>query len=934
MDGLGADAGTEHAHTVELRHAWCQMCGPAKTFCSTLCRIEDGVWTAVEGNPLARNDFCCGAAGGKALCAKGNAAPQFLAGGDRLTHPLRRVGEKGEGRFERCTWDEALSDIACRLLRLKADCGPESLGILSPQAFPVLWTLGRRFLNVHGSPNYLHSAICFEQRAQSAKLVIGKAGCFPAEIDKTRLLVNWGANPENSGVNRSLIARRLDAQDSGMKVIDIRPMADSLTARADLWLPVRPGTDLALALAVLHVIIGEGLYDRDFVRDWCHGFDELAAHVRPFTPAWAQERTGVDAGLVVEAARLMGTVRPMAINYGNGIGDQQSDGNWACIAICLIEAITGNLDVPGGGRPLFPSIVPTVRLRPIDLLSERLPRSAEDRREGLAAGVSQLAAPEFPRPHQRPDTCPMGPTSAYFTGLLSALTDDPHRVRAIIAQSTNPLSATRQPKRTAEALRALDLFVVHDIHWNPSCDFADYVLPACTQYECSQQIGAKHFPDGSFVAINQKLAEPPGQACSDWEFYLRLACAMGYGADFWEGDMDACLREQLAGTGITLEQLRAAPEGVFVKRPSDASPPPKPAYRRYKELFADLPHGKVQCFNETLARMPRLDGGGMVGPLPEYAGPPEGVAETPGLLGEYPYVFSDVHASRWCNHGYYVNVPYLRERQPYPWVEMHPHTAREAGVSDGDWVRVTSPHGWMRLVARETASVPPGILMARRGWWQPCDELSLPGYGCFDGGGESAVLYASDPACFDPFHSAMPKQTLVRIEPLGESVDPRPAPRPAPRALRAKAATANAGKSGGTLGLAATDAAETADNAASCAAATPPATTRPAKERYSFDPTRCIGCAACAVACKQHNGIPAGTPARCVLRECAPEGAGVEVDETGGRAVAAACEDAAVGAGMPAVEIFAPHFAVSVCMRCDPPRCIQTCPTRALILVG
>ena len=208
----------------------------------------------------------------------------------------------------------------------------------------------------------------------------------------------------------------------------------------------------------------------------------------------------------------------MGIVYGNGIGDQQVDGHWTCASICLIEAITGNLDIPGGGGSS------RSRVRPAGAPAQdrppfRAPSLQRRRRApGYAAGMSRLIAPEFPRWYQDPATWESGPNSAYFKALMTALTDEPIRLRAALAQSTNPLSATRQPKKVAEALRRLDLYVVHDTHWNPSCAFADYVLPACTQYECSQQFAVKNFPEGTFVAINQKIAEPPGEACSDWEF--------------------------------------------------------------------------------------------------------------------------------------------------------------------------------------------------------------------------------------------------------------------------------------------------------------------------------------------------------------------------------------------------------------------------------
>lgn len=752
----------------EVRHAWCQMCGPARTHCSTLCHVRDGRWLRVEGNPKAGNNY---GRGSRTLCAKGNAAMQVLYDPFRIAYPMRRAGEKGEGKFVRCTWDAAYRDIAAQLAALKKEFGPESYGVLSPQAYQVLWTLGRRFLNVHGSPNYLHSGICALQRKASKRVCLGAADCTPGQLDKTKLLVVWGSNPENSEVNRGKPMATLDAVEGGMKVIDIRPMMDPLAAKADIWVPIRPGTDGALALAILNRIIAWEMYDSEFVDAWCNGFDKLAEHVRPFTPAWAERITGVPMQQIEEVAAFMGTMHPMGIQYGNGIGDQQNDGNWTCIAICLIEAITGNLDIPGGGGAKKVLPPPLVKTKKIDVLTERLPESEEDRRCGYYAGMSKLAAPETPRWYQNPATWESGPNSAYFKALMGVLGDGPNRLHAVLGQASNPFGATRQPKRIAEALRHIDLYFVHDTHWNTSCDYADYVLPACTHYECSQQFGVKNSEEGTFIAINQKVAEPLGQARSDWDFYLGLAQAMGYGDDFWDGDMDACLREQLEGSGISLEELRAAEGGIFIER-TDGACATEPPYRTYEKLFAELPNGKVQCYNEWIGGKPDADGTGTLGYLPEYAGPPESLAGTPELAEEYPLILSDVHAYRLCNHSYYAEAPYLRELQPYPWVKINPATAQRYGIADGDWMRVESPHGWIRLKAEYFEGISPEVLMCRRGWWRESSRLGLDGHGAFDGGSDSSVLYDTTETNFDPFHSAMAKQTLVRISKERDKMEP------------------------------------------------------------------------------------------------------------------------------------------------------------------
>ncbi len=756
-----------------VKHAFCQMCGPARTHCSTLCYIRDGRWTNVEGNPEAGNNY---GRGSRTLCAKGNAPMAVMYSPTRLEYPMKRVGEKGEGKFERITWDQALDEIAAKLLEQKEQYGPESYAVLSPQYYAVLGTLGRRFLNVHGSPNYLHSAICNSQRMFSNLVTLGgssHSGCnrtTPGQLGKTKLIVNWGYNTENSAVNQGNPYSRLNAIENGAQTIDIRPMRDGLATHADIWVPVRPGTDCALAMAVLNYIITNDLYDHDFVENWCNGFDQLAEHLVENTPEWAAEICGLETSQIEQIAEMMGTVKPMAIYCGNGIGDQQSDGHWTQACIDLIEAITGNIAIAGGSGASMTSAPSLITTGSVDILSDRLPASEEDEANGWMAGVSKLVAPETPRWFQDMLTQESGPTSAYFNGIMSILTEEPYPLRCIFAQSSNPMSSTRQPKKIAEALKKLDLYVVMDTEWNSSCAYADYVLPACVNYESDKQFSTSNSSEGTWIGINQKIQEPLGESRSDWDYYCQLADRMGYGDDFWHGDFDECLREQLADSGITLEELREKGQ-IFVEReePFEAE---EPTYQNYEELFANLPGGKVQCYNEWIGGKPNVDDTGTLDYLPVYRGPVESIAGTPELAAEYPLVFSDVHAYRLCNHSYYVNVPYLRELQPEPWVKINPATAEQYGIADGDWIRVESPHGWVKLVARYFDAIAPDVLMSRRGWWEECQELGLPGYGCEDGGSEVNVLYDSEPENFDPFHSAMSKQTLVKISKLDESEIP------------------------------------------------------------------------------------------------------------------------------------------------------------------
>lgn len=753
--------------SLESKVAFCKMCGPARTHCLTRCYLKDGRWTYVEGAEEWGNNY---GPGSKTLCAKGNAAMQVLYSPQRILYPMKRTGEKGVGEsaFERITWDEAIQEIAAKLKEQKEQYGPESLGILSPQFYAVLGNVGRRFLNVHGSPNYMHSALCNSQRVFSRLNTIGgpnhgkAANTAPGQLDKTKLLIVWGYNPENSAVNQGVPYKRMDAKEKGLTIVDIRPTMEGLGAKADYWLGLRPGTDGALALAFLNVIIENDLYDHDFVDNWCNGFDQLAEHVKQFTPAWAAEITGISEDVIVEVGKLMGTTKPMGINIGNGIGDQDRDGYWTVASVCLIEAITGNMDIAGGGGAGMVMPDPMFKTKPIDYLADRMPKSEEDEANGWMAGVSKLVAPETPRWYQTELTQESGPTTAYYFGLMSILTEDPYPLRCVIGQSSNPLSATRNPKQVVEALKKLEYYVVMDTNWNSSCDFADIVLPAATQYETSDQFATKNTPKATSIAINQQIAEPMGESMSDWKFYLDLAVAMGYGDDFWGGDLDAMLSDMLEPSGITLEELRE--KGIIsVERPEADAKPKEPEYQNYEKMFAILPNGKVQCYNEWIGGKPNTFNTGENSYLPEYVGPAESHASTPDIAKEYPLAITDVHAYRLCNHSYYHDVPYLREKQPNPWVKMNPATAKEYGIAEGDWVKIESPHGHVKMVARLAEGIAPDVLMSKRGWWEACEELDLPGYDYLDGGAEINVLYSAELANTDPFHSAIGKQTLVKI---------------------------------------------------------------------------------------------------------------------------------------------------------------------------
>jgi anaerobic selenocysteine-containing dehydrogenase len=371
--------------------------------------------------------------------------------------------------------------------------------------------------------------------------------------------------------------------------------------------------------------------------------------------------------------------------------------------------------------------------------------------------IDKLVGPEMPVCFQ-----PFieGTSSAYYKAINSIITEEPYPVRAMIAPGTQPTVITRNTKRVIEALEKLDFFVVVDVMENSSMPWADIVIPVTTMYETDHPFEVSMGGTSSWIMARNRVIEPLGDYKSDYEFWLDLGVKMGYGEDFWHGNIEDCMNYQLESLGMTMEELRKHPTGIVYE--------PKPmVYEKYETTFSTpsprlskapyLPQRKVAIYNTTFEE-------NGYNPLPEWVEPPESPTATPELLEKYPLVFFDTHTSEAYNHGWLRNVPYMREIQPEPWIHIHPDTARQRGINDGDWVIVKSPHGRIKMKAQYFPGIRPDTIMSLHGWWQGCEELGLPGYPLLDGGANVNIMYSADPdKAFDPVLTAMPKQTLVQV---------------------------------------------------------------------------------------------------------------------------------------------------------------------------
>ena len=726
---------------------FCGMCGPSDG-CGIYAFVKNGRFTRVAGMkecPINQG----------AVCPKGQAAPQWVYSQDRLKMPLKRIGAKGEGKFQEITWDEAIGIIAEKLEAQKEKYGPETLAMLSP-ARRLYSDYMQRFLIVHGSPNYGHSGICAMQRGFAFSYTLGgMPGC---DYANSEVILVWARQPVYSGPSQAGSRRYLAAKRRGAKIIAIKPSIEPDSGMADIWVPLRPGTDAALALAMLNVVINENLIDKAFVETYCYGFDKFKDHVQKYTPAWGEKITGVPAAQIQEVARIYATAKSAGIDLGNGVEHAPSSSD-AIRAVAILMAVTGNLNQPGvGGNWLGGGMMGMMagvvsggpRTKSINLMERYTPEMVE-----------KLVGPEFPKQFQ-----PFleGTSSSYYKVLNSVLTETPYPIRAVIAPGTQPTVSTRGTKRVIEALKKLDFYVVVDVTRTADMNFADIVMPTATVYESDHPFGSM----GGKIMARSKVIEPLGPYKSIFEFFLDLGVAMGYGDDFWGGDMNACLNDQLSPLKVTIDEVRKHPLGYFPKTSGPGGGVGEKGNDRGLTAFFSeksdrldgapyLPQGKVAIYNTTF----EAEG---FNPMPEWREPPESVSGTPELLKKYPLTLSDYHTSKCYSASWQRNVPYLREVQPYPMLHIHPDTAAARGIRNEDWVIVEGVHGWMRVKAEIYPGIRPDTVMILHGWWQGCKELGFEDFPIADGGANVNNMYSTDPeTSMDPLVTANTSQALVEV---------------------------------------------------------------------------------------------------------------------------------------------------------------------------
>jgi anaerobic selenocysteine-containing dehydrogenase len=660
----------------------CQFC---HTNCGLVVRKNPAGRLLIHGDPEhPMNRGRC--------CPKVQANAEIVQAGDRLRHPLRKTS----AGFERISWDEALDIVADRIGGIVAKHGPLSLARCT--GAPVSYHARDGFLQLMGeigSPNLTGIGnLCMAPRMTAYRAVTGGARTEP-DYDGTNLVLFWGANPV--GVERFASYAAHDGlmrilprlKERGVKTICIDPYFSDTAREADEWICINPGTDAALGLAMIHVLLKEALYDTEFVAQYSTGVKELAGHVRTYTPAWAAELTGIPAEVIKSLARRYATAGPAVIYEGNGL-DMYANGVDAVRTIAILVCLAGNLDVPGGNVFMpFP--------HPAPLPTKALPIT------------QRIGFDRFP-------LMPQVPFSAVKEAILAG---EDNRPRAMIVHHGNPVLVQANQRRTQSAFEKLDFLVVADIFPTATTQLADVILPMASAFEC---YGYRAYSSvaGGFFALARPVVKPVGEARPVFDVEYALAQKMGLDRDYPFQDDRSWVDYMVRAHGVSVRRMERE-QIVFAL--------PGVRYRKYREKPLGTPSGKVEFFSGWFATNGAR-------PMPVYEEPAGESLPQDVLVGKGFTLLGTSRRPSQFVHTKFKNLAAIFKTYPEPLAYMHPEDASVRGVFDGDMAVVASPQGSITVRARCSNQTKSGMVWIDFGWGNPSDGRAninlLTNDGCFD----------------------------------------------------------------------------------------------------------------------------------------------------------------------------------------------------------
>lgn len=678
-------------------------CWECSTHCGSLITVENGRAVKVAPNPDHPASL-------GAFCVKGiRGLPELTYHPDRVLHPMKRAGARGEGKWQRLSWDDALDEMADRLLRVRDEHGPLALcGAVSNANYSRGVSLAL-LMRALGSPNWMmNQDLCGGCRAVSDKLT-GLAIGNGEDIDNTRCALIVGRNPYAADPAQWQALKRAKAK--GARIVTIDPARTPAADIADLWLQPKPGTDAAIALAMTDHLIRKNLYDASFVEKWCHGFDALAERAAAYPVSRAAEISGVPETLIEQAAEFYGS-GPSCFVSGHGI-DAFSAGVQTFRAYHALVAISGNLDRKGGNRRTkrpagftnYPEILhkPEFQL-PLDVANQTI-------------GADQFPLWAGPVGYQ---------TSCHNPSVIEAvLTGKPYPVRAMYVTGVNIVVTYPDTQKTIAALKSLDFLAVGTHMMNPTTEFADLVLPKTTGLEDEELSLEANAPCLSLI---QPAIASQGEARSD--FWIANGIVERLGARgisearrFFPWRTKTEFNAYLLGDcGISVDDMKETGFVTFPYKLGD-----------FNRAGFKTRTGKLELFSETLAEL-GLD------PLPSYVPTgPEREDET--VRAAYPLVLLTGARERTYHHSRFRDQAWARKVSPDPWLQLHPETADEYGLMTGDWVSLAIAHGPgpCRLKVRVTDETVPGVARTGMGWWYP--EAPGPEHGALDVNINAAMRY-------------------------------------------------------------------------------------------------------------------------------------------------------------------------------------------------
>jgi anaerobic selenocysteine-containing dehydrogenase len=631
--------------------------------CAMEITVENGVAIEVRGGAMPFTDGT--------LCTKVARYLDRTYSKERVLHPLRRVGPKGpgKGRLERISWDEALDEIAERFKAIAAEDPQQILPCSYAGTMGLLQyaSMDRRFFHRLGT-SLLDRTLCSSAGKAGMQLALGgSVGTDPERFDEAKLILLWGSNPIVS--NLHLWSRCQEAKRRGAKLVAIDPWRSQTAEKCQSHIRVLPGTDAALALGMMHVIIGEGRIDRDYVARYTLGFDALAERVKAYPPERVARLCGITVEEVVNLAREYAATRPAAIRVNYGL-QRHAGGGMAVRTIACLPALVGAWRHPAGGVVLS------------------------------TAGFYDFDHRALERPdliRGRPRTINQ---SALGDALLSALPP----VKATFVYNNNPVAVCPDSNKVIAGFSRPDLFtVVHEIFLTDTCDYADIVLPATTQlehYDVHKSYG--HL----YVVANSPAIAPLGEARPNSEVFRLLAKRMGFDDPCFDDSDEEVCRQALRSANPRMRGIDW--EAAKAKGWQRLAVPER--YAPFAEGGFPTPSGKCEFYSETAARM-GLD------PLPTYTPPRENADSNPELARRYPLAFISPPCRNFLNSSF-ANLPFALASEKAPRLDIHPDDARSRGIRTGDRVRVFNDRGSFALTAAVSDRARPGVVVAPSVWWK------------------------------------------------------------------------------------------------------------------------------------------------------------------------------------------------------------------------